>query len=86
MDLDNYCCGAHGLSIYMVWLTYICAGHSADLALQTTTLSGKTYNVLLDSGPEGLSIERNVKAMKVDLSELDAIVLSHWHRDRTPPS
>jgi glyoxylase-like metal-dependent hydrolase (beta-lactamase superfamily II) len=38
----------------------------------------------MDGGPEGLSIERNVKAMALDLKELDAIVLSHWHRDREP--
>jgi 7,8-dihydropterin-6-yl-methyl-4-(beta-D-ribofuranosyl)aminobenzene 5'-phosphate synthase len=36
----------------------------------------------MDCGPEGLSIERNVKAMNVRLQDLDAIVLSHWHRDR----
>ncbi len=50
--------------------------------LQKTTIDGETSQVLLDAGPEGLSIERNVKAMKVPLRDLDAIVLSHWHRDR----
>ena len=36
----------------------------------------------MDGGPEHKSIERNAHAMKVPLDELDAIVLSHWHRDR----
>ncbi|KAK4689919.1 hypothetical protein P7C73_g206, partial [Tremellales sp. Uapishka_1] len=58
LDLDNYCCGAHGLAIHMV-------------------------SVLFDAGPEPLSIERNVKAMAVPLEKLDAIVLSHWHRDHS---
>ena len=55
----------------------------ADDCRKTTTIGEKTYNVLLDAGPEGLSIERNARAMKVDLPALDALVLSHWHRDRT---
>ena len=50
--------------------------------LQTTTIGEKRYNVLMDGGPEGLSIERNARAMKIKLDDLDGIVLSHWHRDR----
>ena len=37
----------------------------------------------MDGGPEGLSIERNAKAMRIRLDELDGVTLSHWHRDRT---
>ncbi|WWC87910.1 uncharacterized protein L201_002810 [Kwoniella dendrophila CBS 6074] len=66
VDLDNYCCGAHGLSI-----------------LIKTTIGDETHTVLFDSGPEPYSIERNIKSMKVDLKELDAIALSHWHRDHS---
>ncbi|OWT36218.1 metallo-beta-lactamase superfamily protein [Cryptococcus neoformans Bt1] len=66
MDFDNYCCGAHGLSI-----------------LIKTTIGENTYSVLLDSGPEPKTIERNVAAMSVDLTQLDAVVLSHWHRDHS---
>jgi metal-dependent hydrolase (beta-lactamase superfamily II) len=50
--------------------------------MQMTTIGDKTYQVLMDGGPEHLTIERNVKAMAVELKDLDAIVLSHWHSDR----
>ncbi|WWC68609.1 uncharacterized protein I206_102539 [Kwoniella pini CBS 10737] len=66
VDLDNYCCGAHGLAV-----------------LIKTTIGDESNTVLFDSGPEPKSIERNIKAMKVDLTDLDAIALSHWHRDHS---
>ncbi|WVW80170.1 hypothetical protein I302_102147 [Kwoniella bestiolae CBS 10118] len=66
VDLDNYCCGAHGLSI-----------------LIRTTIGDRIHTVLFDSGPEPHSVERNIKSMKVDLTTLDGIVLSHWHRDHS---
>ncbi|WVQ64928.1 uncharacterized protein L199_003098 [Kwoniella botswanensis] len=66
VDLDNYCCGAHGLSI-----------------LIKTTISDQTHTVLFDSGPDPHSIERNIKSMKLDLTQLEGIVLSHWHRDHS---
>jgi 7,8-dihydropterin-6-yl-methyl-4-(beta-D-ribofuranosyl)aminobenzene 5'-phosphate synthase len=49
---------------------------------QATEVAGKRHSVLMDGGPEPSSIERNVNAMKVPLKDLDAMVLSHWHRDR----
>ncbi|WVQ78787.1 hypothetical protein IAT38_000878 [Cryptococcus sp. DSM 104549] len=66
IDLDNYCCGAHGLSI-----------------LIKTTIGTQTHTVLFDSGPDPRSIERNITSMGVDLIRLDAIALSHWHRDHS---
>ncbi|GMK55613.1 hypothetical protein CspeluHIS016_0206690 [Cutaneotrichosporon spelunceum] len=65
-DLDDFCCGAHGLSI-----------------LITTTVNGRKHQVLFDAGPEGRSLERNVECMRTDLTGLDALVLSHWHRDHS---
>lgn len=50
--------------------------------MQKTTIGDKTFHVLMDGGPEGLSIERNAKSLHIPLGELDAIVLSHWHSDR----
>lgn len=49
---------------------------------QKTTIGDEQFQVLFDTGPEGLSIRRNVEALDVDLTKLDAFVLSHWHRDR----
>lgn len=52
------------------------------MILKTTTIGDKSYRILLDGGPEGLSIERNANAMKVPMQDLDGIVPSHWHCDR----
>ena len=60
---------------------FCCGAHGLAVHI-TTTIDGRQYKVLLDAGPEGLSIERNLKAMKLRLDDLDAMVLSHWHRDR----
>ncbi|KAG8938901.1 hypothetical protein FRC03_006812 [Tulasnella sp. 419] len=69
IDLDNYCCGAHGLSVLIT----------------TTASDEKTYKVLFDTGPEAQSIRRNIASLKLaqEMSELDTIVLSHWHRDHS---
>lgn len=96
LDFANYCCGAHGLSILIVGTCQLrllqnrkgsCLAAETGLIMQITTIGDKTYQVLMDGGPEHLTIERNVKAMAVDLKDLDAIVLSHWHSDRAsrPP-
>lgn len=85
LDLDNYCCGAHGLSILIVRVRTVQVRslfRHRHAHVQTTEIEGRRYHILMDGGPESKSIERNVNAMKVPLNALDAIVLSHWHRDR----
>ncbi|KAG8902662.1 hypothetical protein FRB99_004278 [Tulasnella sp. 403] len=67
LGLDNYCCGAHGLSVLITT-------HKAD---------GTTHQVLFDTGPEPRSISRNLDAFHLSLHELETIVLSHWHRDHS---
>jgi len=59
-----------------------CGAHGLSIWMRTT-VGDKSYSVLMDGGPEGLSMERNVHAMKVPLDQLDAIVLSHWHSDHS---
>ncbi|RSH94714.1 hypothetical protein EHS25_004519 [Saitozyma podzolica] len=61
---------------------YCCGAHGLSILIMTT-IGDKTYQVLMDGGPEHLTIERNVKAMAVELKDLDAIVLSHWHSDHS---
>jgi len=66
VDLDKYCCGAHGLSL-----------------LITTRCWNETHYTLFDTGPESLTIERNLASLNVDMSKVERIVLSHWHRDHS---
>jgi len=51
--------------------------------MQKTTLNGKTYHTLFDTGPDGAVLSRNLESLKIDLPVVDKIVLSHWHRDHS---
>jgi len=66
VDLDKYCCGAHGLSL-----------------LITTRCWNEEHTILFDTGPESLTIERNLASLNVDMTKVERIVLSHWHRDHS---
>ncbi|EJU04313.1 hypothetical protein DACRYDRAFT_48508 [Dacryopinax primogenitus] len=66
VDLDRYCCAAHGLSL-----------------LITTRLGNQTHCTLFDTGPDALTLERNLASLKVDMTKVERIVLSHWHRDHS---
>ncbi|EIW68999.1 hypothetical protein TREMEDRAFT_62716 [Tremella mesenterica DSM 1558] len=61
---------------------YCCGAHGLSILLKTT-VNGKEHQVLLDAGPDGKTIERNIEAMQVDLNKLDCLVLSHWHSDHS---
>jgi len=39
--------------------------------------------MLFDTGPEEDVWERNVKRLRPDLSSIELIHLSHWHRDHS---
>lgn len=41
------------------------------------------HSVLFDTGPEEEGWERNAKRLGVDISVIDLIHLSHWHRDHS---
>jgi len=57
-----------------------CAHHG--LSLLITAYSGnEKHTVLFDAGPEGPTFLRNAKILGVDLSEVEAVVLSHGHWD-----
>ncbi|PVF96769.1 hypothetical protein CPB86DRAFT_484584 [Serendipita vermifera] len=66
LDLDHYCCGAHGLSI-----------------LIKTHVDGASHYTLFDTGPDARALQRNLEALKIDLSVIDHVALSHWHRDHS---
>lgn len=57
-----------------------CAHHGLSLLL-TAHVGSEKRTVLFDAGPEGETFLRNAKILGADLSEVDAVVLSHGHWD-----
>ncbi|OCH89009.1 hypothetical protein OBBRIDRAFT_43879 [Obba rivulosa] len=67
IDLENYCCGAHGFSAL----------------IETGVAGEEPHLILFDTGPDSQSIIRNVKAMQVPVHRIERIILSHWHADHS---
>lgn len=53
------------------------AEHGLSLLVET-----EGYKLLFDTG-QGLAITPNIKALQVDLTQINAIALSHGHNDHT---
>ena len=61
----------------------IYAENGLSLFLELKSEDGLKTTILLDTGWTGDALLRNAKILDVDLSKLDAIVLSHNHYDHT---
>ncbi|KAI9739403.1 MAG: hypothetical protein M1818_005091 [Claussenomyces sp. TS43310] len=59
-----------------------CAAHGLSIML-TATRGDVNHTILFDAGPEGEVWERNAARLAVDLSAIEVIQLSHWHRDHS---
>lgn len=59
-----------------------CSAHGLSLMI-TATKGDVRHTVLFDTGPEEEAWERNVKRLRPDLSTIELIQLSHWHRDHS---
>ncbi|BCS22786.1 MBL fold metallo-hydrolase [Aspergillus puulaauensis] len=59
-----------------------CSAHGLSILL-TATKGDKKHSILFDAGPEEDAWERNVRRMRPDLSSVDLVQLSHWHRDHS---
>jgi 7,8-dihydropterin-6-yl-methyl-4-(beta-D-ribofuranosyl)aminobenzene 5'-phosphate synthase len=57
-----------------------CAAHGLS-CLITASRGGMQRTLLFDTGPDAYIFERNVNRLKVDLTLVDAIVVSHGHWD-----
>ncbi|KAI1095085.1 hypothetical protein F5B19DRAFT_441840 [Rostrohypoxylon terebratum] len=62
--------------------TLCCGAHGFSL-LTTVTKDGKSHTLLFDTGPEEAVWERNASRLGLDVSKIERIVLSHWHRDHS---
>jgi len=67
VDLENYCCGAHGFSAL----------------IETQVEGSPSYFTLFDSGPDSKSLVRNIDSLQVHPTDISRIVLSHWHADHS---
>lgn len=59
-----------------------CSAHGLSLMI-TATKGSTSHTVLFDTGPEESAWERNVTRLRPDLSKIELIQLSHWHRDHS---
>lgn len=59
-----------------------CAGHGLSLLLEAR-VAGETHFCLFDAGPTPDLFRDNVQKFDVDLSRVEAVVLSHWHIDHS---
>ncbi len=60
------------------WNTF--AGHGLATLIRTH-VKRESFEVLYDTGPSGEILLHNIKALGLDLSAIDAIVMSHGHWD-----
>ncbi|EPQ60106.1 Metallo-hydrolase/oxidoreductase [Gloeophyllum trabeum ATCC 11539] len=67
LDLENYCCGAHGFSAL----------------IETSVGEGTKHYTLFDTGPDSRSLVRNVESLHVPIEQIDRVILSHWHADHS---
>ncbi|PPQ93782.1 hypothetical protein CVT25_013491 [Psilocybe cyanescens] len=68
LNFDHFCCGAHGFS-----------------ALIETSVAGEESSrlTLFDTGPDSLSLVRNIRAMQTPIDQIERVITSHWHSDHT---
>ncbi|TVY39104.1 hypothetical protein LSUB1_G001886 [Lachnellula subtilissima] len=70
-------------SIKFMPMEAMCCGAHGLSVLVTATKGGVNSSVLFNTGPEEAAWERNAKRLGTDISSVDVIQLSHWHRDQS---
>ncbi len=59
---------------------YVQGGHGLSM-LVTAVVGNEQRTVLYDTGPSNRLLEHNARALNVDMTEIEAVVLSHGHWD-----
>ncbi|TVY87223.1 hypothetical protein LAWI1_G005311 [Lachnellula willkommii] len=72
-----------GDSIKVMPMEAMCCGAHGLSVLVTATKGRVKHSVLFDTGPEEEAWERNAERLVADISSVDVIQLSHWHRDHS---
>ncbi|KAJ5692250.1 hypothetical protein N7462_001673 [Penicillium macrosclerotiorum] len=79
---DNNITGRGGACKELRMEDICCSAHGLSIMV-TATKGDKKHTMLFDAGPEEDIWERNVKRLRPDLSSVEVIQLSHWHRDHS---
>ncbi|KAJ3523699.1 hypothetical protein NMY22_g11328 [Coprinellus aureogranulatus] len=84
-DLNDFCCGAHGFAALIeTEVDEPDEARSGDGGEQSDNPRTKRlYRTLFDTGPDSLSLVRNIKALQIPITTIDRVVTSHWHSDHT---
>ncbi|THH32304.1 hypothetical protein EUX98_g1875 [Antrodiella citrinella] len=64
-------------------LTTLSGAHGFSALIETEVKGSEPELTLFDTGPESLSIARNIAAMHVPVERISRIILSHWHSDHS---
>ncbi|KAF2666822.1 Metallo-hydrolase/oxidoreductase [Microthyrium microscopicum] len=72
-----------GECIKEVKMDQICCGSHGISLMITATKGDQKRTILFDTGPEESGWERNVSRLRADISQVEVIMLSHWHRDHS---
>ncbi|KAA8645862.1 hypothetical protein EYZ11_006575 [Aspergillus tanneri] len=59
-----------------------CSAHGLSI-LVTATKDDVKHSILFDAGPENDVWEKNARRLRPDLSAIELVQLSHWHRDHS---
>ena len=59
---------------------YLSAQHGLSCHIETV-VDGRSHSLLFDFGPTFPGLSANMDALKIDVDKLEALVLSHGHRD-----
>ncbi|KAK0906968.1 hypothetical protein LTR91_015422 [Friedmanniomyces endolithicus] len=59
-----------------------CSAHGLSLLI-TGVVGNKRHTMLFDTGPENRIFELNAQRLRAPLGDIEAIHLSHWHRDHS---
>ena len=66
-----------------IFKSKLLAEHGLSVLCEGTTSRGTNFKYLFDTGPSRTGILNNINELKVDLKDLDAIIISHGHYDHT---
>ncbi|KAF2448847.1 Metallo-hydrolase/oxidoreductase [Karstenula rhodostoma CBS 690.94] len=75
--------GERGPAAMEMRMEDICCGAHGLSLLITATAGSTSHTLLFDAGPEEDVFEKNVTRSRADLSAVEHVHLSHWHRDHS---
>ena len=66
-----------------VYKSKLIGEHGLSVLCEGVTNQGIDFKYLFDTGPSPIGIKNNIKRLRVNLKDLDAIIISHGHYDHT---